>query len=251
MPLLENFKQWRNGEVFNAASYVYERDTIVNQLNRLSIILGDGGQGTDITFSGVTATSLTIGPHTITDDDTHGTLSLSLDSNVDLHLGQEMYFYAKAHQDNITVGDPVMFAGVEGNHFRIKTATTAALNANPEYFIGVAAETMASGEFGYVIEFGHLEGVNLPEADFNEGDILWFDSTNGGFTATKPPRGQAQIRVAAVIATNQNVNQTYTGELFVRPTILESTGDASVTLSTSTPQSSDGITGDVWIEYSD
>lgn len=216
MPVISNFKQWRNGEVFNAASYVYERDTIVNQLNRLTAILEGSGTAADLTVN-----SLAIGPHTITDDDTHGTLSVSLDSNVDLHLGQEMYFYAKAYQDNITVGDPVMFAGVEGNHFRIQTATTTALNANPEYFIGVAAETMAAGEFGYVIEFGHIEGVNIPEADFSEGDILWFDSTNGGFTTTKPPRGQAQIRVAAVVATNQNVNQTYTGEIFVRPSILE------------------------------
>lgn len=222
MPTIGNFKQWRNGETFNARDYVYERDTIVNQVNRLSALIGDSSSAPDLTVN-----SLSLGSHTITDDDTHGTLSVSLDSNVDLHLGQEMYFYAKAYQDNITVGDPVMFAGVEGNHFRIKTATTAALNANPEYFIGVAAETMAAGEFGYVIEFGHLEGVNLPEVDFSEGDILWFDSTNGGFTATKPPRGQAQIRVAAVVATNQNVNQTYTGELFVRPTILEGTGDGT------------------------
>ena len=220
MPTIGNFKQWRNGETFNARDYVYERDTIVNQVNRLSALIGDSSSAPDLTVN-----SLSLGSHTITDDDTHGTLSVSLDSNVDLHLGQEMYFYAKAYQDNITVGDPVMFAGVEGSHFRIQTATTTALNANPEYFIGVAAETMAAGEFGYVIEFGHIEGVNIPEADFNEGDILWFDSTNGGFTTTKPPRGQAQIRVAVVIATNQNVNQTYTGELFVRPTILEGAND--------------------------
>ena len=216
MPTIANLRQWRNGEVFNARDYVYERNAILAQVNRLTELIGDGTGNFDLTVN-----SLTVGPHKITDDDTHGTLSLSLDNNVDLHLGQEMYFYAKAYQDNITVGDPVMFAGVEGSHFRIQTATTTALNANPEYFIGIAAETMAAGEFGYVIEFGHLEGVNLPEADFSEGDILWFDSTNGGFTTTKPLRGQAQIRVAAVVATNQNVNQTYTGEIFVRPSILE------------------------------
>ena len=245
MPLINNFRQWRNGEVFNAASYVYERNTIVNQLNRLTAILEGSGTPGDWTVN-----SLAIGPHTITDDDTHGTLSVSLDSNVDLHLGQEMYFYAKAYQDNITVGDPVMFAGVEGSHFRIKTATTAALNANPEYFIGVAAETMAAGEFGYVIEFGHLEGVNIPEADFSEGDILWFDSTNGGFTTTKPPRGQAQIRVAAVVATNQNVNQTYTGEIFVRPTILESAGGIQTFLSSTEP-TTNYVDGDLWFDTSE
>ena len=245
MPTIANLRQWRNGEVFNARDYVYERNAILAQVNRLTELIGDGTGNFDLTVN-----SLTVGPHKITDDDTHGTLSLSLDNNVDLHLGQEMYFYAKAYQDNITVGDPVMFAGVEGSHFRIQTATTTALNANPEYFIGVAAETMAAGEFGYVIEFGHIEGVNIPEADFSEGDILWFDSTNGGFTTTKPPRGQAQIRVAAVVATNQNVNQTYTGEIFVRPTILESAGGIQTFLSSTEP-TTNYVDGDLWFDTSE
>jgi len=244
MPRISDLRRWRNGEIFNARDYVYERDLIVNEVNRLAgLLTGD---------SDLDVNSITIGPHTITDDDTHGTLSLSLDSNVDLHLGQEMYFYAKAHQDNITVGDPVMFVDVEGSHFRIKTATPEALNANPEYFIGVAAETMAAGDFGYVIEFGHIEGVNLPEADYDVGDILWFDSVNGGFTTTKPPRGQAQIRIAAVIAVNQNANQTFTGEIFVRPSILEgsSTTNSSLLFTTLDDPTDDNdvLAGDIWFD---
>ena len=56
MPLISNFKQWRNGEVFNATSYVYERDTIVNQLNRLSILVGDTGSDSTITVGGLSTT---------------------------------------------------------------------------------------------------------------------------------------------------------------------------------------------------
>lgn len=245
MPTIANLRQWRNGEVFNARDYVYERDAIIAQVNRLTQLLGDGtGNPIDLTVN-----SLTIGPHIIREDETHGTLELTLSNDLTLHLGQEQYFYAKAYQDNITVGDPVMFAGVEGNHFRIQTATPQALNANPEYFIGVAAETITAGEFGYVIEFGHLEGVNLPDATYNPGDILWFDAVNGGFTTTKPPRGQAQIRIAAVIAVNQNVNQTYTGEIFVRPSILESVTSADgAVLYTTALEPTDQLNGDVWFD---
>ena len=104
MPIINQFKQWRNGETFNARDYVYERDTIVNQVNRLSVLIGDtttsssvsvgtlsasGGitagttitAGTNITASGsVTANSLnvdsiTMGGETITDFADAGTLT--------------------------------------------------------------------------------------------------------------------------------------------------------------------------------
>lgn len=187
-----------------------------------------------------------IGDKLVQFDEVHGALEVVLKDNVHLHLGQEQYFYAKAYQSNITIGDPVMFAGVEGNHLRIQTATPAALNANPEYFIGIAAETMAAGEFGYVIEFGHLEGVNLPIETYTAGDILWFDATNGGFTKTKPERGKAQIRIAAVIKANQNTNQTYTGQIFVRPSILEGV-DGTVIHYETLP--SDAQVNDLFIDY--
>ena len=61
MPVISNFRLWRNGEVFNANDYVYERNTIVNQLNRLTGILGDGG-----TPAPINASSITMGGQTAT-----------------------------------------------------------------------------------------------------------------------------------------------------------------------------------------
>ena len=104
MPIINQFRQWRNGETFNARDYVYERDTIVNQLNRLSVLIGDTTTSstvsvgslsvtgsitsvTNITASGnVTATgsitgnslsvdSITMGGETITDFADAGTLT--------------------------------------------------------------------------------------------------------------------------------------------------------------------------------
>jgi hypothetical protein len=195
--------------------------------------------------------TVTIGGKTLSWDPEHGTIELDLENDVHLHLGQEQYFYAKAQQDNITIGDPVMFAGVDptqGNHFIVKIATPAALNANPEYFIGVAAQNIPAGEFGYIIEFGHIENVNLPIETYAIGDILWFDSTNGGWTKTKPTRGKAQIRVAAVLKPNQNQNQTFTGQLFVRPSILEASNGVQSFLQDTQPEVF--LDGDIWFDTS-
>jgi hypothetical protein len=74
MPTISNFKRWRNGEVFNARDYVYERDTIVNQVNRLSALLGDSGSSTNLTVSTLTATdSITLGGETIQSFEEAGT----------------------------------------------------------------------------------------------------------------------------------------------------------------------------------
>jgi len=189
-----------------------------------------------------------IGDFEVEPDLVNGTLSIKLNDDVHLHLGQQQYFYAKAYQQDIVIGDPVMFAGVEGNHFRIQKASTTALNLNPEYFIGVAAQNMLQGEFGYVIEFGHLHNVDLPAETYAPGDVLWFDSTNGGWTTTKPERGKAQIRAAAVVEVNQNVNQTFTGSMFVRPTILEGTGGIQTFLQNTEPEVF--LDGDLWFDTS-
>jgi hypothetical protein len=34
-------RQWRNGEIFNARDYVYERNLLIAEINRLASILGN------------------------------------------------------------------------------------------------------------------------------------------------------------------------------------------------------------------
>ena len=66
MPLISNFRQWRNGEVFNASNYVYERNTIVNQLNRLTAMLEGSGTPVNLTVNELTTTAITMGGERIT-----------------------------------------------------------------------------------------------------------------------------------------------------------------------------------------
>ena len=63
-----NLRQWKNGEVFNARDYIYERNLIIAEINRLSALVGDSQSGTiNLTVNALTANSMTMNGRTITD----------------------------------------------------------------------------------------------------------------------------------------------------------------------------------------
>jgi hypothetical protein len=113
-----------------------------------------------------------------------------------------LYIYGKA-QSAITKGQAVQFAGVQGDHILMKPAVPGEINANPDYFIGIAEETLSTNAFGYILTQGELVGVNTNA--YTAGDVLWFASaggTNGALTATEPTGSNARIQVASVNRTN-------------------------------------------------
>ncbi len=149
-----------------------------------------------------------------------GTFDMGLIGGVTLQAGQEMHFYGKA-TEAISNGQAVMFAGVQGDHILIAKADAATINANPEYFIGVATQNFVTNQFGYVTAFGYLRGVNT--SGYTLGTILYYDSTtstDGLLTATKPPAPNARIEVAAVV----KVHATE-GILIVRPHVMPKIND--------------------------
>jgi hypothetical protein len=252
MPTITDLRRWRNGEIFNARDYVYERDLIVEEVNRLSGLF-DGT--TDLSLN-----SLTLGDATLSWNDVDGTIDIAYgDTGVALQVGQEMQFYAKA-AGNISNGDPVMFNGIDpaqGNHFLVQTATVEALNANPEIFIGVATQDIANGEFGYITEFGLVRGLKTNGDEdsigsFTTGQILWWDPENGGYAVydDRPPRGKAWIRIAAVV--KPSTGNSANGTIFVRPSILEGSsiveGSSVFTILADPTVDNDVISGDVWFD---
>lgn len=62
MARVTNLRRWKNGEIFNARDYVYERDLIVSQLNLLSTLLGETvageGDGVNLTVNKLTANEI-------------------------------------------------------------------------------------------------------------------------------------------------------------------------------------------------
>ena len=113
-----------------------------------------------------------------------------------------LYIYGKA-QSAITKGQAVQFAGVQGDHILMKPAVPSEINANPDYFIGLAESTLATNDFGYILTQGEL--VNVNTSTYTAGNILWFasaGSTAGAITATEPTGTNAKIQVGAVTKVN-------------------------------------------------
>ena len=67
---ISSLRRWRNGEVFTARDYMYEREEIVAEVNRLAgLFTGD----TDLTVNSLTTSSITMGGETITSFQDAGT----------------------------------------------------------------------------------------------------------------------------------------------------------------------------------
>lgn len=144
-----------------------------------------------------------------------GTFDMGLIGGVTLQAGQELHMYGKA-TEVISNGQAVMFAGVQGDHILVAKADAATINANPEYFIGVATQNFAINDFGYVTVFGNVR--ELDTTSYTLGSVLYYNSesaTDGLLTATMPTAPNAKIEVAAVV----RVHATQ-GILLVRPHVM-------------------------------
>jgi hypothetical protein len=163
-----------------------------------------------------TTTTHSVNAGEIAWDSVYGTFDIGLLNGVILQAGQEIHFYGKAIEA-ISNGDAVQFAGVQGDHLLIKKAVALEINANPEYFMGVATQDFSNNQFGYVTAFGNVRGLNT--TSYNLGEILYFNSASlsvpGLLTSTKPTAPNAKIEVAAVV----RVHGTQ-GILMVRPHVM-------------------------------
>jgi hypothetical protein len=260
---ITNLRNWINGEVFNARDYTYERNLIVSLVNnhedRITvleqfdanleetfldkIVLDEQSVAGVVDFEQGIKLDGAILEYINTEKNIG--LESQITSKFRLKIGQQSVFFGKA-SGAIAKGDAIQFAGAQGDHFLIKKAVQSEINASPEYFIGIAAQDLSNEEYGFVLEFGPLTSVL--KTGLVQGDILWFDSqgsTPGALTKVKPERGFAQIRVAAVI----NSQNAQNGQWLVRPSILEASGSStSAELYTDLEEPTDPLTGDIWFD---
>jgi len=145
-------------------------------------------------------------------NDIDGTFDMTLLNQVKLQAGQEIHFYAKA-QGTITNGDCIQFVDSQGDYIIVKKAEPSEINANPEYFVGVATQDLANNDFGYITSFGKVRELNTNL--YNEGDTLYFDSVLGGFTTSIPAAPNANIIVAVVLR-----KHPIEGTIMVRPHVI-------------------------------
>lgn len=175
------------------------------------------------------------------------TLDMHLSDNVSLQLGQEIHMKVKNMSgSDILDGTLVMFAGVLGASGRILVTPAVSDGTYPnKYIIGLATETIANGEDGFISTYGKIRGINTTgqtEA-WNNGDILYSNPTNpGGLTNIEPTAPALKGAIAAVIYADDN-----NGVLFVRPTfnpVLHEVND--VQISGATTGDTLKFTGTIW-----
>ena len=165
-----------------------EVDDNFANLNTDKYQAGDSASFQDVTLDNMS------GPITWNVDD--GTVDVPLNAQVTLQLGQEFVFYAKA-TEVITNGDVVMFAGAQGGHLLIAKCDMGAVGFDPSHIVGVATQSFAINDFGYVTSSGKVRGIDT--SGFAEGTILYVDPTTaGGYTSTKPAPPNHIVQIAAV-----------------------------------------------------
>jgi hypothetical protein len=141
------------------------------------------------------------------------TVTLGLDENVDLDLGQHQVIRIK--NNSTTTAIPkftlVMFAGAVGDTVKVSPAITDG-SVPHEYMVGITAEVIPADGFGFIVTDGVIKNVNT--AAYPLGTILYADPTTpGGLTATKPEAPNLKLPIAAVTRTQQS-----SGRVLVRMT---------------------------------
>lgn len=172
-----------------------------------------------------------------------GTLDIGLLNEVVLQIGQETLYYAK-NTSGVAIGSgqSVMATGSIGASGKLAIAPAVADGSVPARFmIGVAAQSIAQNQFGYVTSFGLVRGINTTGTPYGEtwadGDVLYFNPTTpGGLTKVQPQAPKLKTPQAIVISTGVG-----SGSIFVRMssgTKLEDIDDVEV----SSPVDGDQLT---------
>lgn len=136
------------------------------------------------------------------------TVSLPLNSDVNLQIGQESLVRARNNTGStVTNGQVVYIAGAQGNNPTIGLAD--ADSAATSQVIGVATEDIADNGTGFVTVSGVVNNVNT--SAWNAGDKLYLSTTNGQLTNTPPTSPHISVTVGTAL------NSTNNGRIFVSP----------------------------------
>jgi len=141
------------------------------------------------------------------------TLDLIMNGTIQ-QVGQNLFFYVKNSSGaSIPKGRNVRFAGTDGASGHLLIAQFLANGTYPSsYYMGVTAEEIGNGEFGQVMFFGEMSGINT--SSFSAGAILYASTSSAGaFQTTVPVIPNNIVEVAAAVNSKTN------GEIVVRATI--------------------------------
>ena len=110
------------------------------------------------------------------------------------------------------VGTPVHAAGAQGGRLKVSLASASSEGASANT-LGIVTNTggIAHGQSGYVTLSGLVRGLNLPTAQFAEGDVLWLGTNGGTWSRTRPEAPAHGVQVGYVVSPSNGNN----GVIFV------------------------------------
>jgi hypothetical protein len=133
-------------------------------------------------------------------DSAYSTLSLGLDADVELKLGQGLYKRARNNSGGPIAKGEVVY--VSGSHGGTQLAISKASNASEvtsAETIGVAAEAIANNASGMVQTFGYLEGFATNGYAGAEGTPLYLGATAGTMQSNLPTQPAHGVRVGFLV----------------------------------------------------
>ena len=165
-----------------------------------------------------------IDPGTLWWNAVDNTLNLSI-NGVTLQIGQEFLTrIVNKSGAQITNGSAVSVPSTSSAHGdRPKGEPTNVTSlTSARCFLGIATETIANDDEGFVTRFGLVRGLNL--GTYTAGDRLWLTGTAGGLTNVEPTTG---YKVLAGMVLRANAGD---GIMLVNPRIFELTAEQAVVI---------------------
>jgi hypothetical protein len=139
--------------------------------------------------------------------------SITLNSDVDIDLGESLILVKNTTGSTILDGRVVMVVGSNGNSGNILVSLHSGLKADAKRTIGIATQNILNHNMGFVTKEGKVKSINTTGSIYGEtwvdGDILYVKA-NGALTKVEPLDSQLKMPIAFVIHAHTH------GTLYVR-----------------------------------
>lgn len=139
--------------------------------------------------------------------------SITLNSDVDIDLGESLILVKNTTGSTILDGKVVMAIGSNGNSGNILVSLHSGLKTDAKRTIGIATQNILNDSTGFVTKEGKVKGINTTGNAYGEtwvdGDILYVKA-NGDLTKVEPLDSQLKMPIAFVVHAHT------TGTLYVR-----------------------------------
>ena len=131
------------------------------------------------------------------------------DSNVALQVGRENWIRVYNNSGSLIAdGSTVYASGKEDVEDKLTIALARADSANTSRLLGLVTGDISNGAFGYVAQFGYVNGLDT--SAFSDGEPVWLSAdTAGGLTNVQPAAPNFSVFVGFVSDSSATVGNIF------------------------------------------